>query len=687
MGEPDIKVKIDGETVVFQSGYGEPFIDANNRTLVPVRGALEAFGAMVSWDEPNGMVIVEKDRTMVKVPIGKASIIVNGVSVMNDTAAVIKDERTYLPIRAVFEAFGAGVSWDDSSRSVVVNSDGSGSGSGTNQPAVPGSSGSNTGSSENDEEMRAMWISYLEYMEMPKDEAGFKAAVDKMFDRSVDLGMNAVIVHVRSHSDAMYPSDYYPWSIFASGTQGTDPGYDPLAYMVSAAHSRGLEFHAWLNPYRVTGYGTYWNQTAASNPVRVWQSDGDQANDRWALLHKGEYYLNPSIPEVRALVINGIKEIVKNYDVDGIHFDDYFYPSNYPLPAGEGKDGAVANSRRQDINQMVQKVYKTIKKIDSSVDFGISPIGIWKNQSSDPEGSLTSGGEGYYSVFADAKAWTQNGWIDYIVPQIYWEIGHAKADYATLVEWWANAVRGTNVKLYIGQGIYKDEIASTITKNLSANRKYFNVKGNAYFSLRDLLANRQGVAESIKEYHRTQAPAVIYTKGTVTATSLNIRKGPGTNYPILGKLNAKDTVKVIDASSGWYQLLLPTGEVGYVSKEYITLSKDIRLIINQKQVEPAVAPVISNNTTLVPIRIISEELGSTVNWDNTKKRVTIQKGKDVIELYIGSKTAYVNGKAVTLLTAPIIKQGTTLVPIRFISEQLGAYVEWDHTEKMIMIHQ
>ena len=534
------------------------------------------------------------------------------------------------------------------------------------------------------QDMRAVWVSTVYNMDYPSvgsrnNPEKQKEEYIQLLDRLQELGMNTVFVQVRPKADALYKSSINPWSDVLTGTEGKDPGYDPMAFMIEETHKRGMEFHAWLNPYRVTTSGTNINALAQNHPARL--------NPNWVISYDNRLYYNPALPEVQQHIADTVAEIVTKYDVDGIHFDDYFYPSNYPLPAGEGRDGAVANSRRQDINQMVQKVYQTIKKIDSSVDFGISPIGIWKNQSSDPQGSLTSGGEGYYSVFADAKTWIENGWIDYIIPQIYWEIGHAKADYATLVEWWANAVRGTNVKLYIGQGIYKDEIASTITKNLSVSRKYFNVKGNAYFSLRDLLANRQGVAESIKEYHRTQAPAVIYTKGTVTATSLNIRKGPGTHYAILGKLNAKDTVKVIDTSSAWHQLLLPTGEVGYVSKEYITLSKDIRLIINYQQVEPTVAPVISNNTTLVPIRIISEELGSRVNWDNTKKRVTIQKGKDVIELYIGSKTAYVNGKAVTLLTTPIIKQGTTLVPIRFISEQLGAYVEWDNTEKIIMINQ
>ncbi|HWQ79095.1 MAG TPA: family 10 glycosylhydrolase [Anaerovoracaceae bacterium] len=450
---PGVSVTIDGEPVVFQSGYGKPFIDSNSRTLVPVRGALEAFGAVVIWDPEVRTAIVQKDEVVVQVPVGQAYIIVNGVPVANDTTAVIVDNLTYLPIKAVFQAFGAGVSWDGDSRTVVVRTDGTVSDNlASGSPAGPGRGGSEPRSDEFD----AMWISYLEYMEMPKDEAGFKAAVDGMFDRCVDLGMNAVIVHVRSHCDAMYPSQYYPWSVFAGGAQGADPGYDPLEYMVSAAHDRGLEFHAWLNPYRVTGYGSYWSQTSAGNPARVWLSDSDPSNDRWALLQKGEYYLNPSVPQVRQMVVDGVKEIVSNYDVDGVHFDDYFYPAlndgdaslcfDKPEYDASGSTLSIADWRRNNVNMMVKDVYAAIKDIDPDIVFGISPAGNVDNLRRND------------TTFADIDTWLSNpGYVDYIMPQLYW--GFERKDssgniaayaYENNLNTWINLAARGNVQLYIG---------------------------------------------------------------------------------------------------------------------------------------------------------------------------------------------------------------------------------------------
>ncbi len=453
--EPGVSVTIDGEPVVFQSGYGEPFIDSNNRTQVPVRGALEAFGAVVIWDPDVRTAIVQKDEVVVQVPVGQAYIVVNGIPVANDTSALIVDNLTYLPIKAVFQAFGAGVSWDGDNRTVVVRTDGTVSDNrnlASGSPAEP----SRGGSVRRGGELDAMWISYLEYMEMPRDEAGFKEAVDGMFDRCADLGMNAVIVHVRSHCDAMYPSRYYPWSVFAGGTQGVDPGYDPLEYMVSAAHDRGLEFHAWLNPYRVTGYGCYWSQTSADNPARVWLSDSDPSNDRWALLHKGEYYLNPSVPQVRQMVVDGVKEIVSNYDVDGVHFDDYFYPAvndgnpslcfDKPEYDVSGSPLSIADWRRNNVNMLVSDVYAAVKEIDPDVVFGISPAGNVDNLRRND------------ATFADIDTWLSNpGYVDYIMPQLYW--GFERRDssgniaaYAydnNLQNWIGLTAKGT-VKLYVG---------------------------------------------------------------------------------------------------------------------------------------------------------------------------------------------------------------------------------------------
>lgn len=507
--DSSIGVTIDGKVVTLDESLGKPFIDTNSRTLVPLRGVMEDFGGEVFWDNDNRIASVKKDNIVVQVPIAQKYILVNGQLVDNDTAAVIKDERTYLPIRVVLEAFGAGVSWDNTNRDVIINSDGTvvefnDSNIQNEQNDInelDEQNKQNNDSVERDGELNAMWISYLEYMSMPKNERGFKAEIDKMFDRSKELGMNAVFVHVRSHCDAMYPSDYYPWSIFASGTQGLDPGYDPLKYMIEAAHSRGLEFHAWLNPYRVTGYGSYWSQLAENHPVKIWKSDSDISNDRWAILHKGQYYLNPSFAEVRDMVINGVKEIVDNYDVDGIHFDDYFYPSlndsdsslwfDKPEYDESGSSLSISDWRRENVNMLVKGVYEAIKSIDSNVEFGISPAGNLDNLRRND------------AHFVDIDRWfSEDGYVDYIMPQLYWGFERKDrsgniAPYAyenNLNSWMKLASRG-NVNLYAGLDManagrdipdrndisewlrYNDIIARQVT----TARATGNVKGFAYF--------------------------------------------------------------------------------------------------------------------------------------------------------------------------------------------------------------
>jgi uncharacterized lipoprotein YddW (UPF0748 family) len=226
--------------------------------------------------------------------------------------------------------------------------------------------------------------------------------------------------------------------------------------MVSAAHSRGLEFHAWLNPYRVTGYGNYWSQVAASNPAKVWLSDNDPSNDRWVLLHKGEYYLNPSIPQVRQMVTDGVKEIVSNYDVDGIHFDDYFYPSlndsdpslwfDKPEYDASGSTMGTAAWRRNNVNMLVRDVYSAVKAIDPNVEFGISPSGNVDNLRRND------------ANFVDIDTWLSNsGYVDYIMPQLYW--GFERKDssgniasyaYENNLKIWINLASRGDAKLYIG---------------------------------------------------------------------------------------------------------------------------------------------------------------------------------------------------------------------------------------------
>jgi uncharacterized lipoprotein YddW (UPF0748 family) len=436
------------------------------------------------------------------------------------------------------------------------------------------------------EELRAVWISTvynLDYPSVKNNVQQQKAEFIQILDQIQEIGLNTVVVQVRPKADALYSSQINPWSDVLTGTQGKNPGYDPLAFMIEETHKRGMSFHAWLNPYRVTTSGTDLNTLAANHPARL--------NPSWVLNYNNALYYNPEVEGVKQHIVDTVTEIVTNYDVDAIHFDDYFYPSNYPLPQGETKDGAVANQRREHINEMVRRVSEAIKKADSEVAFGISPMGIWKNTLSDFSGSNTNGSESYYRVFADTRTWIQNEWVDYIVPQIYWEIGHTLADYKTLVSWWSNEVKNTSVKLYIGQGIYKDEVAKEITTQLSYNKTQPEVKGSFYFSLRDLLNNRQNVKTLLTSYYKNMQTTTATTTvasgttsvlpnsvtsvkgktGTVTASVLNIRAGARVDRAVVTKVSAGTKVTLLDTLNNWYKVRLSNGQVGWASSQYINV--------------------------------------------------------------------------------------------------------------------
>ena len=343
-------------------------------------------------------------------------------------------------------------------------------------------------------EMRGVWITTVYNKDWPsKSNYGNVDKQKKEFINILDelksQGINTVVVQVRTAGDALYKSNINPWSNVLTGIQGKDPGYDPLQFMIEETHERGMEFHAWFNPYRVTTSGTNLQVLDEKHPARQ--------NPNWIIYNNGAMYYDPSNLGVKKHIIDTVTEVVKNYDVDGIHFDDYFYPEKYPLPEGEDRNGIEANVRREYINDMIKSVYNTIKSVDSSIEFGISPSGIWKNKSSDITGSDTIGNESYYSVYADTRTWIKNGWIDYVVPQIYWEIGNSAADYKTLVKWWNNEVSGTKTELYIGQGIYKEVVRNEIYNQVKLNEDYNNIKGSIYYTASDILEN-SGVKDSMK---------------------------------------------------------------------------------------------------------------------------------------------------------------------------------------------
>ena len=312
-----------------------------------------------------------------------------------------------------------------------------------------------------EEEFRAVWISYLEFKSTGYTEKEFRKHIQTMFNEVSERNMNAVVVHVRPFGDAMYDSDYFPWSKYVSGKQGKDPGFDPLEIMVEEAHARGLEFHAWLNPYRVTSGSTDVKTLSTDNPARKYRTDSSKKNDRYVLTYSGNLYYNPSVKQVQTLIINGIKEIVQNYDVDGIHFDDYFYPSlgknftsNFDAKEyddykdkqiARGDDYlSIADWRRENVNTLVKNVYSAIKKINPDVVFGISPGGFMDALKADDK---------YY---VDFETWLgHDGYIDYLCPQLYWSNDHSIYPYDDILERFLKVPRNPDVKFYVGVAAYK----------------------------------------------------------------------------------------------------------------------------------------------------------------------------------------------------------------------------------------
>lgn len=302
-------------------------------------------------------------------------------------------------------------------------------------------------------EMRAVWVPFLS-LDMSKESDKSEAAFQKKFDSIVSgakaAGMNTLIVHVRPYGDALYKSDYFPWSHLLSGTQGVDPGYDPLAYMVTAAHKAGLQIHAWMNPLRIQKSGTP-SILAENNPYTVWKKDSAKAG--WALDYQSDKYYNPAYAQVRKLIADGAKEIAQKYDVDGIQFDDYFYPStdaafdktSYDAYCtGAKKNGtalSLADWRRANINALVSLTYSEIKSVKPKVVFGISPQGNVDND---------------LKIGADIASWcSTSGYVDYICPQLYVNFDNPTLPFDTAVAQWRKLVTSTNIKFYIGLAVYK----------------------------------------------------------------------------------------------------------------------------------------------------------------------------------------------------------------------------------------
>jgi uncharacterized lipoprotein YddW (UPF0748 family) len=308
-------------------------------------------------------------------------------------------------------------------------------------------------------QLRGVWIASVSNINWPSapglSAAQQQAELTALLDAAVRMRMNAVYLQIRPAADALYDSPYEPWSQYLTGTQGQDPGYDPLAFAVAEAHKRNLELHAWMNPYRVSTQPDP-SLLVPTHPARV--------HPDWCVQYGGQLYYDPGVPAVMDFDVQVITDVAKRYDIDGIHFDDYFYP--YPVGTADFPDDPTfaaygagfpdkATWRRANVDKLVSTLHRELRAVKPWVKWGISPFGIWRNQATDPSGSATNGLQSYDALSSDTRGWVQKGWLDYIAPQLYWNIGFPPAAYDVLVDWWSKIVDGTGTQLLIGQTVSK----------------------------------------------------------------------------------------------------------------------------------------------------------------------------------------------------------------------------------------
>lgn len=360
-------------------------------------------------------------------------------------------------------------------------------------------------------EFRAAWVATVGNIDWPSKQ-GLDAETQKAEFKSILLqckknGLNALIVQIRPAADALYASPYENWSRYLSGKQGQPPSpyYDPLQFMVEECHKQCVEFHAWFNPYRALVDA---NKNLHTRDHVTWQ------HPEWFVNYGGKRYFDPGLPEVREYFTNVVLDVVKRYDIDAVHFDDYFYP--YRIAHVEFPDektfrkysGGISNKddwRRHNVDVLIESLGKKIKATKAHVKFGISPFGVWRNYKKDIEGSHTNGGQtNYDDLYADILLWLKKGWIDYVLPQLYWEIGHKAADYTELLRWWSLHTYGRH--FYIGHGIYQVGVAAKacwhnmneIEQQVALARKTEHVSGSAYYSAAAFKKNLCGLNQTMQ---------------------------------------------------------------------------------------------------------------------------------------------------------------------------------------------
>lgn len=377
-----------------------------------------------------------------------------------------------------------------------------------------------------------------------------KAYIRQQLDSLASAGINAVFFQVRPQADAFYDSRIEPWSCYLTDDgKAPVPYWDPLEFIIAEAHDRGMELHAWLNPYRVTSNT---KQIAALPQRHIYRKHPERF-----VKYGGKLYFDPALPENREHIGRVVDDIVARYDIDGIHFDDYFYP--YPVPGKDfddsksyaryGKGMKRDDWRRHNVDLLIEDIHRRIAAAKPWVRFGVSPFGIYRNKKTDPRGSDTSGLQNYDALYADVLLWEEKGWVDYLIPQLYWELEHKAASYLVLIDWW-NRSAGAKRHLYIGQDVTRtmsepDTAPSTeqsqLRHKLELAREADNISGICWWPAYAVTRNEKGIADSLAtKYHATPAlvPAYPWLSGTTPKAPTGFR--PGADMSVRWKSEAPE---------------------------------------------------------------------------------------------------------------------------------------------------
>ena len=433
-------------------------------------------------------------------------------------------------------------------------------------------------------EARGVWIASVSNMDWPSKPGlptdSQKAELRAILDKVKQLRMNLVVLQVRPAGDALYASSIEPWSEYLTGEMGKapDPFYDPLAFAVAEAHARGLELHAWFNPYRA-------RHPSAKGPVSA--THISRMRPDLVRMYGGQLWMDPGEPEVQDHSLRVILDVVRRYDIDGVHIDDYFYPYREDDPATRryipfpdsvswnkyvARGGKLARDdwRRNNVDQFVQRLHTAIRQTRPQVKFGVSPFGIWRPG----HPSSVRGLDAYVELFADSRKWLNNGWVDYLVPQLYWRIASPQQSYAELMQWWAQENKKDR-HIWIGNAAYRvradrqNWAPEEITNQIALTRTQSGVSGNVMFNMSSILRNRGGVTETIASQSYTfdalmprtfwldsEAPAPPQIRLVGEVLELSVEEGES---PLLYAVRLK-------YKDGWHAETIPAVQSRYALK-------------------------------------------------------------------------------------------------------------------------